>query len=1077
MSSWFIAPEEWLVRCSISGGVLLLAGAVLMLLTRQPARRQRLGELSLLCGLLAAGLCALPAWTPWAVPLWSAPGTKLPEPGTGVVADSMPALSDLDLELLQLERLQASNPNDPAPEAVARVNDEHAAAEESATTSFWQSSMPWFVTAYIIMMGYLLLRCVLGHFGLRRMWAAAVPPPLHVQRLLTNLTQGWRRMPRIGVSARLALPVSFGLWRPTILITPAFCDAARQEDLRQVLVHELTHLKRLDSWSCLMLAIGQSLYFHLPWFWWLRKQVRLCQEYVADAAAASLTSTEDYAEYLVSLSGGAAPRLPVGALVMGVKDKNSDLFRRVTMLLNASHSVENRPPRWWSVVTAGAFFALAVLISGIGLRATAQADEPTADPADIIQVIGEVDVSDAELVVVQRDPADEERFILVSPEKAGVRWIADPAAVLTDKGQRFVWTKQATPGKQLFTAQAEAKDPRRLAFFTADPDGEKHVIVIGSDGKVESKGKNVQVIEGKDGKKIIVIIDKSASTGDEKKTDKKEPVRQIIERKIEVAKPKVDVVKPVDVVRPKIDVEKQKQQADEAIKRALEQLRKTQSSGEIDAARKALEDALKQIKSVPDKPEMEKIQKTIELHKKAAEDHADRLKKYEFQYKSQVEAERQKAEEALRKAKEAIADKAKEADVKAKEAAVRAKEAAAAGAAKAQEAEAKAREKAADAALQYRRAVSKLAESSKGGGKLGIAIGSPSDDLIAQLDLPKGQGIIIQSVVADSPAAKAGFQPHDILVEFNGKPVSSEPEAFVKAVAELKSGAKLDALVLRKGKKVQIKGIVLADAKPAPDKDVFIKTPRTGEYKFDLKEAKPGQFRFELKDPKAVEKLDPEKLKAIQKELENLKLQLPKEVDSEKLRLHLKELDNLKLPKEHLEKLELELKELPDVKLNKDDLKKTIELELKGLKQGNLKKELELVQPKGEVKVIELAKPTVRAGEKLHVITEVKDLSAARFSKSPTVLHAVKADGKKVTITLNRDNEKFTAKYDEGNLSITATGVVKDGKAALEAVVVKENDKDAKYASLDKVPEQFQARVKRLVELAEKDKVEFKIDE
>ena len=74
--------ENWLAHSTLAGGFLLLAGVALMVCTRQPARRQRLGELALLSSLVVAGLCLLPAWLPYSIPLWpaaAAAATDAPE--------------------------------------------------------------------------------------------------------------------------------------------------------------------------------------------------------------------------------------------------------------------------------------------------------------------------------------------------------------------------------------------------------------------------------------------------------------------------------------------------------------------------------------------------------------------------------------------------------------------------------------------------------------------------------------------------------------------------------------------------------------------------------------------------------------------------------------------------------------------------------------------------------------------------------------------------------------------------------------------------------------------------------------
>src|SRR5262249_20859652 len=136
---------------------------------------------------------------------------------------------------------------------------------------------------------------------------------------------------------------------------------------------ELTHLERRDAWGCLLFGLAQALYYYLPWFWWLRRQVRLCQEYVADAAAARQAGQPaEYAQFLLGLS--TSPAQPLGAT--GVLENSSDLFRRITMLVQDPVHVEKRCPRWWSLSAAAGLLTLAVLIAGLSLRAEAATPVP-----------------------------------------------------------------------------------------------------------------------------------------------------------------------------------------------------------------------------------------------------------------------------------------------------------------------------------------------------------------------------------------------------------------------------------------------------------------------------------------------------------------------------------------------------------------------------------------------------------------------------------------------------------------------------------------------------------------------------
>jgi beta-lactamase regulating signal transducer with metallopeptidase domain len=123
------------------------------------------------------------------------------------------------------------------------------------------------------------------------------------------------RCARVLVSGRVRVPFSCGLLRPAVVLPRPLAETAPVPVLRWVLAHELTHLERRDAWAGCLLGLGQAVYFYLPWFWWVGRQVRLCQEYVADASAAG-SRAEDYAQFRGRGNWhGAQPSSPPAACV------------------------------------------------------------------------------------------------------------------------------------------------------------------------------------------------------------------------------------------------------------------------------------------------------------------------------------------------------------------------------------------------------------------------------------------------------------------------------------------------------------------------------------------------------------------------------------------------------------------------------------------------------------------------------------------------------------------------------------------------------------------------------------------
>jgi serine protease Do len=97
--------------------------------------------------------------------------------------------------------------------------------------------------------------------------------------------------------------------------------------------------------------------------------------------------------------------------------------------------------------------------------------------------------------------------------------------------------------------------------------------------------------------------------------------------------------------------------------------------------------------------------------------------------------------------------------------------------------------------------------------RLGIRMQRIPEALAEQLGLEPNRGILVTDVLPDTPAEKAGFKVHDIVLDFAGKPVPDDPEAFARQVQSVKAGEKVSAVVLRKGQRVELKDITLPEIK------------------------------------------------------------------------------------------------------------------------------------------------------------------------------------------------------------------------------------------------------------------------
>src|SRR5512139_2568178 len=88
-------------------------------------------------------------------------------------------------------------------------------------------------------------------------------------------------------------------------------------------------------------------------------------------------------------------------------------------------------------------------------------------------------------------------------------------------------------------------------------------------------------------------------------------------------------------------------------------------------------------------------------------------------------------------------------------------------------------------------------------GWLGVVIQEVTADLADSFGLDRPRGALVSQVQADSPAAKAGLQAADVILQFNGKPVENSGD-LPRMVGMAKPGAKIPLQVWRKGRAQEV---------------------------------------------------------------------------------------------------------------------------------------------------------------------------------------------------------------------------------------------------------------------------------
>jgi membrane-associated protease RseP (regulator of RpoE activity) len=108
---------------------------------------------------------------------------------------------------------------------------------------------------------------------------------------------------------------------------------------------------------------------------------------------------------------------------------------------------------------------------------------------------------------------------------------------------------------------------------------------------------------------------------------------------------------------------------------------------------------------------------------------------------------------------------------------------------------------------------------------LGVSASPPPRELAAHLSIPRDTGLVVEGVIPDSPAAKAGLQQNDVLTKL-GDQILIHPRQLSVLVANGKEGDSVNVSFIRKGEPKEVNVILAMRENKGPGKtahDIILK--------------------------------------------------------------------------------------------------------------------------------------------------------------------------------------------------------------------------------------------------------------
>jgi serine protease Do len=81
-------------------------------------------------------------------------------------------------------------------------------------------------------------------------------------------------------------------------------------------------------------------------------------------------------------------------------------------------------------------------------------------------------------------------------------------------------------------------------------------------------------------------------------------------------------------------------------------------------------------------------------------------------------------------------------------------------------------------------------------GMIGVSVGLIPSEAVDELGLKDRRGALVATVTPGGPAERSGMEPGDVIIAFNGKPVTNRDE-LVRTVVNTKPGTRVDVKVIR----------------------------------------------------------------------------------------------------------------------------------------------------------------------------------------------------------------------------------------------------------------------------------------
>lgn len=144
-----------------------------------------------------------------------------------------------------------------------------------------QAVTPWIFSLYVFVIGYKLLKAIYTWYHFKQQYKTGLLKPSVELKLFTELKTyqfGIKRQVKLWLSNSIHTPVTFGFFKPIILLPVTLVNNISTQQAETLILHELTHIRTNDYLLNWFLLTAETIFFFNPFIINLCKKVRLERE-------------------------------------------------------------------------------------------------------------------------------------------------------------------------------------------------------------------------------------------------------------------------------------------------------------------------------------------------------------------------------------------------------------------------------------------------------------------------------------------------------------------------------------------------------------------------------------------------------------------------------------------------------------------------------------------------------------------------------------------------------------------------------------------------------------------------------